>query len=98
MSLETLIFYIVFFSLSGLLNSYLFIRGLQAMPRSTPIRIAFSAVFAFFFLSSCLEMFLYRVSNTASLAALHWAGSFWYGAMFYFFMAAVTIDLVRLAL
>ena len=40
-----IIFMSVFLTLHGLVNLYIYIRGLQALPRIAPLRIAYTVVF-----------------------------------------------------
>ncbi len=92
--------FIVFFSivliLYGLLNLYVFLRGLQAISPASPWRIWFTAVFwciaAMYIAARLLEKFLPVPVDTL----LIWGGSIWLGAMAYLVVILLGIDIIRL--
>ncbi|MGB2960302.1 MAG: metallophosphoesterase [Bacteroidota bacterium] len=95
--LSTVIFFAVFFTVYGLLNYYVFLRGWQAIPLGAGWRAWYLVVFLFLALSFVAGRFLERawLSHVSSL--LVWVGSFWLAAMAYLFFAVVLFDLLRLA-
>lgn len=95
MLLETIIFFTIFFLIHGVINCYIFIRGWQALPPKSYFRILYTTVFSFFFISSIVSWFLFGLTNSPLVRIIHWAESFWYGMMVYFFLAIVIIDLIR---
>lgn len=98
MRAQTIIFYLVFFLTHVLFNSYIYLRGREALAGYRAARRIFTIIFLFLFLSSALDMFLYRLPASPLFMPVHWAGSFWYGAMLYFFMATLLVDGARLGM
>jgi len=90
------IFFAVFFTIYGLINYYIFLRGWQAIPAGSMLRIPYAALFAGFALSFIAGRFLERAWLSPLSSGLVWIGSFWLAAMLYFFLALVLLDLVRL--
>jgi uncharacterized protein len=90
-----LIFIPVVLLIYGLLNTYIFIRGMQAIPKTSPMRPWVIGFFFFFVLSFILARVLERYTQTWPVDALVWIGSFWLGAMAYFFVILLTIDILR---
>jgi predicted MPP superfamily phosphohydrolase len=93
--------FIIFFSivivLYGLINTYIYLRGLQALPHPSPLRLWFSVVFWFLAGSYFAARLLERISVSWLTDALIWIGSFWLGAMAYFIVVLLAIDIIRLA-
>lgn len=94
--INLIIFFTVIFSLYSLLNYYVFIRGLQAIPHLSVYRvyyiIGFILIALSFFIGRTLENYwLNPVSKT-----FVWIGSFWLAAMLYLFIGILLMDLVRL--
>jgi uncharacterized protein len=94
--LNYIIFFTIFFSVYGLLNYYLFIRGLQAMPQQSSCRLMYIVGFIFFASAFILGRTLENYWLCTFSKAFVWIGSFWLAAMLYFFLAVVFLDLVRL--
>ncbi|MEK6571677.1 MAG: metallophosphoesterase [Bacteroidota bacterium] len=90
------IFFSIVLTVYGLINFYIFIRGWVAFPQDSSLRILFLVVFLIFSLSFIAGRFLERVALSWFTNALVWIGSFWLGAMVYFFLIIVAIDLLRL--
>jgi uncharacterized protein len=92
--------FIIFFSivivLYGLINTYIFLRGLQAISHDSPLRIWFTVVFWFLSLSYIAARLLERIALSWLTDGLVWIGSFWMGAMAYFLIILLAIDLLRL--
>lgn len=80
----------------GSVNAYIFIRGLQTVPQSSALRPWFIAVFWVVALSYIAARFLERFAPPWATEGLIWIGSFWLGAMAYFFIILVVIDCARL--
>ncbi len=91
-----LIFYAIVLSVYMAVNFYIFIRGMQALPDGSAIKLIMPYLFwglaATYVAGRILER--YYLSTVSDI--LVWTGSFWLAAMFYFFLAVVLIDLVRL--
>jgi predicted MPP superfamily phosphohydrolase len=95
--LNFIIFFSVFFLLYGLINSYIFLRGWQAIPGDSPLRTPYAVVFWVVALSFIAGRFIERVSITQFSTAIVWVGSFWFAAFAYFTLAALLVDALRLA-
>jgi len=95
--LSTVIFFAVFFTVYGLLNYYVFLRGWQAIPLAAGWRVWYLVVFLFLALSFVAGRFLERAWLSHLSSLLVWVGSFWLAAMAYLFFAALLFDLLRLA-
>lgn len=91
-----IIFLSTVFSLYFLLNYYVFIRGWQALPNVSSLRIIYISVFSIVFISYILSRFLERTRWVKLSEPFTWIGSIWLLAMFYFFLFIVLIDIVRL--
>lgn len=90
-------FFTTIFSLYGLINAYIFIRGWQAVPSRPFWRILYVLVFAFFLSAFLLGRFLERYGPSALTEFLIWTGAFWLAAMLYFVLVCALVDLARLA-
>ncbi len=92
--------FIIFFSIVLVIyssaNYYIFIRGCQALQALPRLKILYYVVFGILFLSYLAAMFLARNYPSPLSAALDWAGSFWLGAMVYFFFFVIFWDIIRL--
>lgn len=92
--------FIIFFSivivLYGLMNTYIYLRGLQAIPSASSLRQWFNIVFWFLALSYFAARFLERIALSWFTDALVWIGSFWLGAMAYLVIILLAIDLLRM--
>jgi hypothetical protein len=92
--------FIIFFSivivLYGLINTYIFLRGLQVISHGSPLRIWFTVVFWTLSLSYIVARLLERIALSWLTDGLVWIGSFWMGAMAYFLIILLAIDLLRL--
>jgi predicted MPP superfamily phosphohydrolase len=94
--LNFIIFFSIFFLLYGLINFYVFLRGWQAIPTDSHLRVPYAAVFWILALSFIAGRFLERIALTPFSTAVVWVGSFWFAAFAYFTLAALLIDIVRL--
>jgi predicted MPP superfamily phosphohydrolase len=94
--LNFIIFFSIFILLYGLINYYVFFRGLHAIPAGSPIRTVYMVAFWVVSLSFIAGRFLERAAITPFSTAVVWVGSFWFAAFAYFTLAALFIDLLRL--
>ncbi|TSA19355.1 metallophosphoesterase [bacterium] len=94
--LNFIIFFSIFFLLYGLINFYVFLRGWQAIPTDSHLRVPYAAVFWILALSFIAGRFLERIAFTPFSTAVVWIGSFWFAAFAYFTLAALLIDIMRL--
>lgn len=90
-----IVFLLVVLTIYGLVNTYIFFRGLQALPAGSVIRSWYIPVFWTLAGSYVLARVLERMIPCNFTEMLTWVGSFWLGAMVYFFMIVVLSDLTR---
>lgn len=98
-AMRTLSFFIFFgivLTIYGLVNYYLFVRGLQAFSVNQPMRRGFIVIFwtivSMFIAGNILE----RTATSAFSEWIYRIGSFWLAFMLYLIIAVVLIDLVRI--
>lgn len=92
-----IIFLSIVLAIHTLVNFYIFIRGWQALEGFPMLRKIYLPVFIFFFLSYILARVLEQYSCNASTSFFAWTGSVWLGAMLYFILFIVVLDLIRLS-
>ncbi len=90
------IFFTVVLAVYGIVNFYIFSRGLQSIPPGSTFRVWFIIGFWFVVSTFILGRFLDRAGTTGLSTPLTWIGSFWLGAMLYFFLIVLFIDFTRL--
>ncbi|MBE2226089.1 MAG: metallophosphoesterase [Ignavibacteria bacterium] len=88
------VFLTIVLSVYTLVNYYIFITGLHSIPDK--FTFLYSSVYLFFFLSYIAGRFLERKFLNSFSAFFVWVGSFWLGAMVYYLLFVVLIDIVRL--
>ncbi|HVP35861.1 MAG TPA: metallophosphoesterase [Terriglobales bacterium] len=91
-----LFFFLIVLTIYGLINYYIFIRGLQAIPHSSNIRMYFPVIFWFVVLSFILGRIMEGFWASRFSQVLIWVGSFWLGAMVYFLLIVILLDFLRL--
>ena len=95
-TMAAIIFFGIFFLITGLISFYIYIRGLQSIPPNSilryPYTIAFWIIASAFLGGRILERFLPSILSELFI----WIGSFWIAAMVYFLLAVVSLDLLRL--
>lgn len=91
-----LFFFIIVLTIYGLINYYVFIRGWQAIPHASTLRIYYPIIFWFVVLSFILGRVMEGFWLSKPSQVLIWVGSFWLGAMVYFFLIVVLLDFLRL--
>jgi len=91
-----LFFFISVLTIYGLINYYIFIRGWQAIPHASIIKIYYPIIFWFVVLSFILGRVLEGFWFSKFSQVLIWVGSFWLGAMVYFLLIVVLLDFLRL--
>jgi len=85
------------FSIYGLANYYILLRGLQAFRPIGTLRTAYIIIFIFLAVSFIASVFLERADIISLGRPLSWIGSFWIAAFVYLLMVVAAIDVVRLA-
>ncbi len=91
-----LIFYTIVLTVYGMVNYYIYTRGMQALPAGSVIKGWFPYVFWGFVATYVAGRTLENFYLSAGSDLLVWIGSFWLAAMLYFFLAVVIVDLLRL--
>lgn len=90
------LFFIIFFTVYTAVNSYIFIRGWQAIAHIPFLKPVYAIVFIF----SASSYIIARILNTNIPDLLYdillWTGSFWFAFMLYFFLFIIFIDFCRL--
>jgi uncharacterized protein len=92
-----LIFFSIVLTIYGLLNTYILIRGLQLFPHGSPFRIWYIVGFWALALSYIAARLVERIALSWLSDGLVWIGSYWLGAMVYFVLFLLLIDILRMA-
>jgi uncharacterized protein len=95
-ALPFILFFGIFFTLYGLLNYYIFIRGWQAIPAGSTLRLVYLVLFLLLALAFIGGRFLERVWLSPVSETLVWVGSFWLAAMLYLILGLLVLDILRL--
>ena len=91
-----IIFFTVVLVIYGLVNSYIFVMGLQAIPADSCWRSWYIAGFWLIASSFVLARIMERAYPCGFTGVITWIGSFWLAFMLYFILIALFIDLARL--
>jgi predicted MPP superfamily phosphohydrolase len=91
-----LFFFVIVLTIYGLINYYIFIRGWQAIPHTSILRTCYLIIFWFLVISFLLGRVMESLWFSKPSQVLIWAGSFWMGAMVYFLLIVLFLDLLRL--
>jgi predicted MPP superfamily phosphohydrolase len=83
--------------LYGTINYYLFTRSWQALPDNILVHTVFTVIFLVASLSFFVAMGLGNVLPLGLVTILENIGAYWVIGLFYFILAAIFIDLVRVA-
>lgn len=95
-AIQYVLFFSIVFVLYGLINVYVYNRGISLIPNTVQARTIFFILFLFLSLSFIIGRFLERIWLSPVSYAFTWIGSFWLAAMFYFFLLALLVDILRL--
>ena len=82
-------------SVYGLVNYYIYIRGVQALRPAGIFHPLYTVVFIFLAVSFIIAMFLERADVVTLGRPLSWIGSFWIAAFVYLLILVAMIDLFR---
>ena len=93
---QFLIFFSIVLILYSSINYYILHRSMQALPPASGLKPWFRWLFIAVASSYVLGRIIERIQLSAFSDLLMWVGSFWLAAMFYFFLAVVFIDFIRL--
>lgn len=97
-SVQFLIFFSIVLLIYSLVNYYIFIRGMQALPIGMAFKTWYPWIFLFVSSSYVISRFLERVWISPLSSVLTFVGSFWLAFMVYSLMAVIVIDLFRLVI
>ncbi len=92
---QFLIFFSIVLTVYGLVNFYIFNRGLKTFEPGTSLRTAYIIAFWFIAAAYVIGRVLEKVYLSTLSDAFTWVGSFWLAAMVYLLMAVIAIDLLR---
>lgn len=92
---QFIVFLTVVLSVYSAVNYYIFTTGLSAIPQN--YRAVYITAYLFLFLSYIAGRFLERKFPNALSTFFVWVGSFWLGAMVYYLLFTILIDIIRLA-
>ncbi len=95
-ALGFIIFFSIFFTIYGLSNYYIYIRGAQAIPSGSSLKTPYVVLFLIISSSFIVGRILERFTLSFISELFVWIGSIWLAAMLYFFLAIVFLDLIRL--
>lgn len=91
-------FFSIAFGIYALINAYIFARLNNAIPPDCWFHPIFIPVFILVALSYLAGQFLEYKSSSIFSEILTWIGAFWLGAMTWFFLAFVIVDLLKFLL
>lgn len=92
---QFVIFITVFLTIYIGANSYIFIRGWQALPKNTNIRLIYSALYLFIALSFIMGEISEKTGLMQNNRFLILTGSTWLAFILYLFLMILVIDMVR---
>jgi predicted MPP superfamily phosphohydrolase len=90
------LFFIIFFTIYTLINSYVFVRGWQALTYLPFLKPFFIIIFLLFSFSYIFVKILAEKLPGFIHDPLLWIGSFWFAFLLYFVLILFLIDLIRL--
>ncbi|MCX6267209.1 MAG: metallophosphoesterase [Bacteroidetes bacterium] len=91
-----IIFFTVVLVIYGLVNSYIFIRGLQSIPIGSPWRPWYITGFWLIASTFVLARIMERAYPCDFTGIITWIGSFWLAFLLYFILIAICLDLARM--
>lgn len=97
-SYQFLIFFSIVLLIYSLVNYYIYIRGMQALPIGTGFKNWYPWIFLFLSASYIISRFMERVWISPVSSFFTFVGSFWLALMVYLLMAVLVIDILRLIL
>jgi predicted MPP superfamily phosphohydrolase len=91
-----IIFVTIVTTVYGLINTYIYIRGLQAIPSGTCWRTWYTIGFWIIVSTFVAARIMERTCPCALTGVITWIGSFWLALMLYFILSLLIIDLLRI--
>jgi len=93
---QFVIFITIVLVIYGAVNTYIYLRGYQALPSHGNYRIWFTICFWVIASSFVLARFLNQAYPCLFSGIITWIGSFWLAFMLYFFIFILILDILRL--
>ena len=94
--IRVILFLAVFLAIIVGISTYVFIRGLQTIPKGSRLRTPYIVLFWIVAVSFFAGRILENYHSSILINLLSWAGSFWIAALLYFLIAVVLLDILRL--
>jgi len=97
-SYQFLVFFSIVLLIYSLVNYYIYIRGMQALPAGMGFKKWYPWIFLFLSASYIISRLMERVWISPVSNVFTFLGSFWLALMVYLLMAVLVIDLIRIVL
>ena len=94
--MDFVIFFSIVLTVYGLINYYIFVRGLQAFPEGSTLRKIYLVSFLILSLAYIAGRLSERYLPPWAGSSMIWVGSYWLAAMAYFLMIVAMFDILRL--
>ncbi|MDD5540223.1 MAG: metallophosphoesterase [Candidatus Marinimicrobia bacterium] len=91
-----IIFFAIVLTILFFINYYIYWHGLKAIGQNPTIRLIYTIIFVGLASAYFLGRIVERFSNGIMVRFLEWMGAYWLGAMVYFLLIVIAIDLFRL--
>ncbi|MBU2444532.1 MAG: metallophosphoesterase [Bacteroidetes bacterium] len=89
-------FFLIFFFVYASINFYVFLRGWQSLSSIPAVKPYYLVLFILISLSYLIAKFFVSALPPFIYDVLMWIGSFWFVFMFYFVLAILFLDILRL--
>lgn len=89
-------FFLIFFFVYASINFYVFLRGWQSLSSIPAVKPYYLVLFILISLSYLIAKFFVSALPPFIYDVLMWVGSFWFVFMFYFVLAILFLDILRL--
>jgi hypothetical protein len=90
------VFFVIALSIIFGVNYYIYVHGLKAFGANQTIRLVYTVSFIILASAYVFGRVLERLTNGIISRSLDWLGAYWLGAMVYFLLIVIAIDLFRL--
>ncbi|MCK9558912.1 MAG: metallophosphoesterase [Candidatus Marinimicrobia bacterium] len=91
-----IIFFAIVLTILFFINYYIYWHGLKAIGQNPTIRLIYTIIFVGLASAYFLGRIVERFSNGIMVRFLEWMGAYWLGAMVYFLLIVIAIDIFRL--
>ena len=85
----------MFFSVFGIVNFYVFLRGWQVIPSGSGFRPVYAVLYWLVALSFFGGRWFENILPSGLTSVLTWVGSFWVAAILYLLLATIVLDALR---